>query len=437
MGLIDQIKDILENGPNDWKARVRDSIELTSPEGETFKAKWQKGPRDLSKKLGVFSYPKVKGNIVQDLDVNSTKYKINMFFEGAQHDVVANKFFTACKERGTWEVIHPVLGFVELQLISVRENIDPVGSGNVTAIDSQWIEPIDPSTLMTAAQLTAIIDEKIKDLNTNAAQQFADNLNQDVEAFTRALESATTKATLILDTVTKPLFDSIDALDNALTAIQQSINDVKTETTIVTDSLAGQLQQLTQLPSLGAGDGQTKGRVYSDLIGGMSAVLPTTIRQPEVARNEAAVSELCMVSAIGALAKVATVSSLNTRSQALELAELIGVIFDNATTALDAVQDEFQDEYFVNQYFSQSKTFYDLVDLTATASRYLITLAPSLKIEKRIVLDRPRAPIEIVITEYGNLGEDGENFDLFIETNKLKGNSILMLDRGVEVVIYA
>jgi len=437
MGLIDQIKDILENGPNDWKARVRDSIELTSPEGATFSAKWQGGPRDFNKKLGIFAYPKVKGNIVQDLDVNSTRYNVRCFFEGEQHDKTANQFFTACRETGTWEIIHPIHGFLELQLVSVRELNDPVKSGNVTAIETQWIEPLDPVSLITAAELAALIDEKIKDLNTNAAQQFADNLNQRSEAFSRAVESATTKATLILETTTKPLYDSIDALDNAITAIQASINDVKTQTTILTDSLAGQLQQLTQLPALGIGDGQAKGSVYTDLVDDLTQVLPASVRQPEIARNEAAVSELTMVAALGAIAKVATISDLVTRTQALELAEVLANLFELVTDSLDAAQEQFQTTDFYTQYFSQSQTFLAAADLIATANKYLLTLAPSLQVEKRIVLDRPRAPIEIAITEYGSLGENDENFDLFITTNDLKGDQILLLDRGVEVVVYA
>jgi len=437
MGLIDQIKDILANGPNDWRARVRETIELTSPEGTNFSAKWQSGPRDFDKKLGVFLYPKVKGNIVQDLDANSTRYTTKLFFDGEQNDKDANKFFLACRETGTWQITHPIHGFLELQLVSVRELNDPVGSGNVTEIDVQWIEPLDPLTLKTASELAAQLDEKIKDLNTNAAQQFADNLNQKSEAFSRAIESATTKATLITNTVTKPLFDSIDALDNAITAIQQGINDVKTQTTILTDSLAGQLQQLTQLPSLGIGDGQSKSKVYSDLVDGLVGVLPITIRQPEIARNEAAVSELCMVAAIGAVAKVATVSTLVTRAQAIKLADSITELFDTVTEKLDESQTDFEDQDFVTQYFSQTQTYKTASDLIATANQYLLTLAPSLQVEKRIILDRPRAPIEITISEYGDLGEDDSNFDLFIETNELKGDEILMLDRGVEVVVYA
>jgi len=242
---------------------------------------------------------------------------------------------------------------------------------------------------------------------------------------------------LILETTTKPLYDSIDALDNAITAIQASVNDVKTQTTILTDSLAGQLQQLTQLPALGIGDGQAKGSVYTDLVDGLTQVLPASVRQPEIARNEAAVSELTMVAALGAIAKVATISDLVTRTQALELAEVLANLFELVTDSLDASQEDFQTTDFYTQYFSQSQTFLAAADLIATANKYLLTLAPSLQVEKRIILDRPRAPIEIAITEYGSLGENDENFDLFITTNDLKGDQILLLDRGVEVVVYA
>jgi hypothetical protein len=60
----------------------------------------------------------------------------------------------------------------------------------------------------------------------------------------------------------------------------------------------------------------------------------------------------------------------------------------------------------------------------------------NLAIERRFTLDRPRAPIEIAITEYGGLGANDFNLDLFIYSNDLHGKDIMLLARGREVVVY-
>ena len=119
-----------------WRDRLRQSIELTSPDGNIFEAAWQGNSRSMDKKLGLFEFPKVKGTKVQDLDIGSARYPLTIFFVGENNDQESDRFFKACRERGVWTVIHPVRGSLNLQLISVTENIQPVESGNVTQFDT-------------------------------------------------------------------------------------------------------------------------------------------------------------------------------------------------------------------------------------------------------------------------------------------------------------
>lgn len=67
---------------------------------------------------------------------------------------------------------------------------------------------------------------------------------------------------------------------------------------------------------------------------------------------------------------------------------------------------------------------------------YLLRSVFDLSVEKRFKLEKRRAPIEITISEYGSLGDDDSNFQLFIDSNGLKGNDILILPEGREVVVY-
>ncbi len=55
---------------------------------------------------------------------------------------------------------------------------------------------------------------------------------------------------------------------------------------------------------------------------------------------------------------------------------------------------------------------------------------------KRFTLSRPRAPIEITISEYGELGPEDSYLDLFIASNHLRSDEVILLPAGREVVVY-
>ena len=175
---VDLIKDVLDSGPTNWRERLAATVELVSPDGDSYSPKWQGDPRSLSKKLGVFEYPKVRGSIVQDLEVSSDTYELTLYFDGENNDLEASRFFTSCRQKGTWQVTHPVHGFVELQLISVKEDNQPTTNGNITEVSTKWIEPLDPTTLKTARELAGLLDTAVEDLNVSAAQQFANAVSQ-------------------------------------------------------------------------------------------------------------------------------------------------------------------------------------------------------------------------------------------------------------------
>lgn len=447
MGLgdaIDKVKDLLGLGPDDWSARLASAIEMTSPSGKTFSPKWAGNARSLDKKLGIFFYPKLQGNVVQDLEANSAHYPLTLYFDGKDNDLDAAAFFEAARETGPWDVIHPVHGYVQLQLISISEQVQPVTSGGITVFETEWIEPIDPDELVTARELQSKTDEAIKDLNINAAQQFADSITQAAESLTNAIASAADTVAAIMDVATSPLFDSLDALNSVVNATQIALQSTITQAEIIADSLAGQIQQLAQLPAIGSGSGSSKLDAFSDVIDSVSERLPLTglpaSEDVEIVKNKVAVYELALNATVGAIAKVAIVSPLVTRADALVIAERLADLSLTITGNLDTTQEAFDSQPADLQYASNGQTFADINNVITLATRYLLAVAPDLKIERRQILDEPKTPVQIVLEAYGELGTDNALLDLFIEANKLgdtlDGNGILILDRGSEVVTY-
>jgi len=430
---LDRVAELLGVGPDNWRERVANSIRLTSPDGNNFSAGWVKGPRSMDKKVGIFTFPKVRGNPTQDMEVDSSRYDFTIYFSGKDNDLEANRFYAACRETGRWGVFHPVHGFLELQLLTVTEMDDPVDSGNITEINTSWIEPIDDVTLKTGRELAGIIDSGVNDLNISAAQQYANTLRAGTETLRNTIKKATEINAKLVDKVLGPLFSTVDAIDNTMWAIQTGIQDTLDTAIGQPLLLAAQVQQLTQYPVLASNDVISRLNYYGTLADQVFDSLTTGDKDTDL--NLLATSELSLTATLGAMAQIVTTGTLETRAQGVEVATGLADFFDRVVAELETAQERFADKDIDDQYFSQSQAFADAANLTGNAIRYILLTAFDLRVERRFRLDRARPPIWIAFKEYST-GDLDSNFDLFVKTNGLKAEELLMLQSGREVVIY-
>ena len=292
------------------------------------------------------------------------------------------------------------------------------------------------------------------DLNISAAQEFANKISDATETLKNVIDISVRGVQNLTDFVLGPLKTTVDALNSAVDAIQDGINDTLNIIPLDILALAGQIQNLIELPLLGSNSLSSRLNAYDDLSAGFSELLPGGTNNPlpgtaspEEEKNSTAVQELAMTAAIVSYGKIASTSSnssaagidvgLETRAQAIAAAEQLVDSFNFVVEKLEEIQLLFRDYDLDVQYFSQTQSYTDAVSLINNAINLLLSTSFDLKIEKRFVLKKPRTPIEITITEYGELGEDDSNLDLFIKSNNLKNNDILLLPAGREVVIYA
>ena len=417
-----------------WRNRLRPTITLTSPEGNIFEAKWRGNSRSKDKKLGLFEFPKVKGTKVQDLDIGSARYPLTFFFDGENNDQESDRFFKACDERGVWNVIHPVKGSLDLQLISVKESIEPVESGNVTQFDTEWIEPLKDSVVPSLFQQRSIIDSQIDEINSTASDQIESNVLQETAAETSSFEATVNAVVAAVEKFLAPVYELQAEINSQVLSIKRGINSLLSAPVLDIVSIAGQVQALVQLPALAIADVNSRVEAYEGFIAAALDFSPDTAESKD--RNIVAVQELALTSGLASISFVSSTGELTSRLQAIELINLNTGLFKDITDALDATQELFKDEIIDDQYFSQSESYSDALLMVSQTIAYLLRSAFDLSIEKRFILEKMRAPIEITISEYGDLGEDDLNFQLFIESNSLKGNEILILPEGREVLVY-
>lgn len=413
-----------------WQDRLRDSIKLVSPTGKEFAPAWVGNPRTLEKSLGLFKYPKLVGEIVQDLDTAGTQYPLTLHFEGPENDIEAGKFFEACRERGTWVVTHPVHGQLRLQLISVTENVQPVTSGNITVVETEWMEPITDEALPSASEWTARAARQAQALNEKAVVQFADIVKLENASDITTLKTSVGKAVTLVKLATAPLTQLAAEVTAAVRSVERGIIQSLDEEFIDLLSLGKQMQTLVNLPAAVETNAIAKvvsyGAMLQDLVT-LNINLPTGANIGAIA-----VQELMMVAGLAATSQSTVLGELQSRVEALTLLRANVDAFDLVTNTLDQTQDLYQDNPIDIQYFSQSQTFNDATFSAATTISMLLRRSFDLAAAKFFVLDRNRAPVEIAASEYGDM----DHFDFFIQTNELKADDIILLPFGREVVVY-
>jgi hypothetical protein len=425
------------------RERLRPTLELTSPNGDMFTAKWIGNTRSTQKKLGLFGYPGVIGTVAQDLELDSWSWPLTFYFDGGDHDLEADRFTKSIAQNGQWAIIHPVYGFKGLQLISCSENVEPITSGNVREFETEWLEPIDPNTLKTAAEMSGAIGIQKDLFAISAADQFANNLSALSALDDFSILGAINKLNTAIDSVLGPLAAQTAAIQDQMNQIQSGIQRTLNAAILQPLALAGQLQALVETPLKAINDIKSRLGFYSDFAAEIFGIQPAADGSQTNAqgKNTALIQQIALTSTISANAQIAATnpsdSGIISQKEAVLQAEKINDQYVAIVDNLDESQVLFESEDIDNQHFSQEASHNDAAQITAQAIAFLFVSSFDLKRERRFTLQRPRTPVDIAITEYRGPGDNDENIDLFIASNNLVGNDILILPSGREVLVYA
>lgn len=421
-----------------WQNRLRKTIKLVAPQdGLEFEVHWRGNLRRVVKKLGVFNFARVPGSIVQDLDVGASTYPLTLLFSGPDHDVEAQRFFRACSEQtGKWLITHPVHGRLYLQLVSVSEVNDPTESGNITQISTEWIESIDKRIERLPAQIAADMDVRIDETNETSAEQFENSLASGTfQDKTGVLTTSRNYLDIFNDTILELAGSVVDVRDR-ISSVYRSVIDTLSQPVINAGILAGQVQQLVQLPALAISDVRTRLNAYNRFIAdGLSRI--ALIQRPfDTERDSIVTHELFLTAALSAIARISVTGLTSTRSEAVATAVEISGRFVEVTDRLDEIQELFEVNQLDLQYFSQLDSFASAAVMIAEAVNYILLTSFDLAIEKRLTLRTWRSPIEIVISEYGGLGDADANLTEFLDANDLTAEEIMLLPPETDVVVY-
>lgn len=421
----------------DWSTRLRETITLETPNGTEYVAKWRGNPIEITNKTGIHEFPGIAGAKVQDLGVGAFVYALTIHFDGVDNDLDATDFMNDFRDQvGDWKIVHPVKGPKFVTKISARELADPTGSGNVTTIETSWIEGLPDSEEETAAQIQAQAEYQSQQLNATANEQFVQNAKQDTPGQRQSIVSQIGKATTAIQK-NLAVIENISLLDPEITAIAASIQNLLSEDAIDTSSLAGQIQQYVQLYTLGQPDAATGIAAQENFIGAILDLVPDTATDENL--SAIAVTELTACAGLTAVAQCALIGGIESRSEAVTLSTKISDIFQEITQALDEVQTLYSGQPIDKAYFSQTDTFADAMLAATESIKFLLTSVYALPAERIVYLLEDKATVQIAKDEYGSINNGDDefgNYDKLVQSNDWVSDYLYWVPAGTEVLIY-
>lgn len=415
--------------PVSYADRLRPVIKLTAPDASVFECKFVAGEVSAEKAIGVFRYPKVNGTITQDLGISGRTHSFNLYFEGADHDIIALRFGEAVKSRGPWVVVHPVEGRLSLQPVSYGVTEAPVDSANLTVIKTEWIGVTDAEIpVATTRQLAQKLVEQSATVDAAGVTAIS-RARIDTAARVAAIRAATENSRRALETAIYPLQQSTPDAVKRLAAVNRAMNSTLTTSPLDVPRLAGHIRALVQIPAyFGLGSVVDRLETYQGVMRSLAAI------PVQIEREAYLVREAFMGAVNSTIAVLTVVGSMPTRAESVRQAVAVSGAFELMVATLDTDMDGLSDRRIDDQYFSQSVSFSEQALISAQAAAYLVRASYDLPVEKRVTVGRWRSPLEVFITETGSTDET--LFDAFLLNNQIKGNDILCLPPGKTVTVY-
>jgi len=423
--------------------RIQPEIRLISPDSDgnqEYIAKWIGNPIRKENKLGLFDAPKIKGTIVQRLEVKSDLYDISIYFDDEDHDLTSGKFWESLDANGKWAVFHPQRGRLDLDFASATWENEYVSSLGFTVFATSWIEGLPDGTEISIAELEQTLNSDANNANISAGEQFENNIKTDNLNQFNAIVGAAQK---VLNAIRKNLIKikNLQLIDPRVESLIRGANDTLSSFPLDTASLVAQFAGIYEAIGLSQPDSSS---AVSNFINHANSLDITASDNTENGRNEAAMLELSLSLINAEISKAALLGGIGTRLQAVEIANSINDYFDSMIGRLESIQELFYTTPIELQYIAQSGSLGDQLIANKTAIRYLLKSALDLKIEKIFFTAIPRATIEIAWTELGGPGDiieaDGilidENYQNFCLWNDLHGDDLILLPAETRVRVF-
>ena len=423
-----------------------------SPSGSSFSFSYQAVTREIVHRIGAFEFAGVNGTFHQDKGISGEIYPLTIFIHGQDYDVAADAFLAATKETGAGFLIHPRWGRKRVQVIKCTQREDLTREAAQAVFTVEFQESLETEFPVIGDYLNFEVLSLADKFQDSAIVNFLDQVLTTSAAIRLAFKQNMLAAAAIVNTLLQPVTSGSEQIAAEFRAHIANIEDNVDVFTVAPEGFADSIVSAIRLVASVPGKVDLKLQSYG--------VLLDTLSVPAFEdKNSVLVNEILTTSIVVGISESVNTAFFNTsrikrdpEGRAVTFIPSPGVGFQTRGEVLDAVvfvRDSFANTVFLldeSQTLSKELTLSDayiqaVESYGPTASVVTKTilaglnLSFSLPAQRTLVLETDDTIVNQCFALYGNI--DDTTLDFFIFTNLLRGEEILTLPRGKEIVYYA
>lgn len=413
-----------------WEERIKQAA-WTSPSGKRFVWIFENVSVNLDKKGSAWEFPDSNGQtFVQDLGVSGRRFPMRMIFSGADHDLEADIFLDALSETGISKLEHPRYGEHDVAIIgTISERDDLKTAANQTIFEFTAWKTIRDLYDFSNKNLAAEVLRKTELFNEVSAAALAAKTELDNVAEIVTLRDKYRATLTRVSTTLAPLYDSVSELQQAASAVEQSISQGLN--TLVGEPLL-YAQQLIILMNFGARAElliTNKLNGYENMAKSIIDQLSGTVSGDELGNNQNnsfQTDDLVALSAVTGQALSIISSDFVNQQEAILAADNLLSLFDEVVV--------WRDQNYENLgQIDEGDAYQAALEVVQTAAGYLIEESFALPQQRSLVLTGERTLIDLA----GELfGEIDSRLDQLIIDNQLIGDEIFLIPKGRQIFYY-
>lgn len=399
-----------------WKETIENKqFKITTGDGREWQPQWLLGESSIEYNTTAYNFINLKGTLVDRKKPNSRKVPLSVWFQGEDNITQTDNFLKSAEDPRPWEVVHPILGTITGQPISITRND---GSLNATELKIDFWETIvvdyPDNEISVQDRITA------KAIDVRAAG---------ITSYTAVPTSADVlKLKTNTEQVKGPFLnlagDKKIAYENAASATLKSADNLLSDKRT---ALRNQ-QELFTIPVDFEAGINSKVNAFKRAFRNLDSINSKNDKFFYESQGATALASLCEC--------VVTVDEgeYPSRRNIEEVVTLIVELYGEYILTMD---NALVDIYDVDNAWNPDANLQtELNDLVLDTISNLQTMAFEAKQERVIYLEKDSNLI-VLTHRYLGLDENDENMETLRQLNNIKNHEVLLIRKGREIKFYA
>ncbi len=399
-----------------WKETIENKqFKITTGDGREWQPQWLLGESSIEYNTTAYNFINLKGTLVDRKKPNSRKVPLSVWFQGEDNITQTDNFLKSAEDPRPWEVVHPILGTITGQPISITRND---GSLNATELKIDFWE-------------TIVVDYPDNEISVRdrISAKSIDVRSAGISSYTAVPTSADVlKLKAATEQVKGPFLnlagDKKIAYENAASASLKSADNLVSDKRT---ALRNQ-QELFTIPVDFEAGINSKVNAFKRAFRNLDSINSKNDKFFYESQGATALASLCEC--------VVTVDEgeYPSRRNIEEVVTLIVELYGEYILTMD---NALVDIYDVDNAWNPDANLQtELNDLVLDTISNLQAMAFETKQERVIYLEKDSNLI-LLTHRYLGLDENDENMETLRQLNNIKNHEVLLIRKGREIKFYA